>query len=118
MKESEIQKTIMEYLEVKEALGSLYGIRTGSGLIKTGKRYFKTGKRGCPDITLSYKVCGLGIFVGLEVKKEGGKQSESQIEAEKAILKSGGFYFIVKSITDVEKAFDLVHKAVVYTINN
>lgn len=95
MSENQIQKSIIDYLSYKK---NIYFFRAGSGAIKTEKgNFFKSGKAGCPDIVMSY----YGQFVGLEVKTQTGKQRDTQIEAEKQIKKSGGFYYIVRSIDDV-----------------
>jgi len=97
MKESEIQKSILEYLGYQK---KIYFFRAGSGAIRTEQGgYFKTGKKGCPDII----VCKSGKFIGLEVKTEKGRQSENQKQAEQEIIKAGGEYYIVKSIDDVQK---------------
>ncbi|PZM81953.1 VRR-NUC domain-containing protein [Candidatus Gracilibacteria bacterium] len=101
MKENIIQKSIINYLQLKENLGELYFFRSGAGAVRvTGQnrdRFFKTGKAGCPDIT----VVKDGRFIGLEVKTEKGKQSEAQKLAEEKILKAGGEYYIVRSVEDV-----------------
>lgn len=95
MRESEIQKSIIQYLSYRK---DTYYVRVGSGGIKTADgRYFKSGKKGCPDILICYK----GRFIGLEVKNEKGKQSEFQETAKKEIEKVGGKYYIVKDIDDV-----------------
>jgi len=102
--EREIQKTIIEYLTYLENLGKLYFFRAGSGAIKLDNgRYFKTGKPGLPDIIVLIK----GMFIGLEVKTSNGKQSKIQKEAEENIKKNNGYYFIVRSIEDVENILKL-----------
>lgn len=101
--ESEVQKTIMEYLSILEKQGHLWCFRAGSGAIKTEKgNYFKTGKSGCPDI-----VCCLpgGKFLGLEVKSStGGSQSEAQKEAGGRIKMLGGEYYVVRGLEDLLKS--------------
>ena len=97
MKENEIQKAILEYLNY---IGKIYFFRAGSGAIRTENgNYFKSGKVGCPDIVVCYK----GKFIGLEVKTEKGKQSDYQKVAEQEIKRAGGKYFMVRSINDVMK---------------
>ena len=103
MKESVIQKAIMQYLQILENQGKLYFFRAGSGAIPTGNGgYFKTGKVGCPDIV----VCLRGLFVGLEIKNEKGRQSPSQKIAQEAIETAGGRYYIVRSVDDVERILE------------
>jgi len=94
MKESEIQKSITDYLDWQK---DLYYFRSGSGQFKTDRGWFKTGRKGCPDITIC--IAGLALFV--EVKNEKGKLSPEQKEAQKQIQRSGGIYIVARSIDDV-----------------
>ncbi len=55
---------------------------------------------GGPDLVLIHR----GLYVGLEVKSETGRQSEAQKEFQRLLEASGGKYFIVRSIEDVENA--------------
>ena len=105
MKESIIQKGILDYLGLYSKTHPIYFFRAGSGAVKTQQgRYFKTGVPGLPDII----VCGsLGQFIGLEVKNEKGRQSQNQKQAEKDINAVGGEYHIVRSIADAKKIFPL-----------
>lgn len=75
------------------------------------KHYRKPGRfviKGTPDILVCLQVRGLGIFVGLEVKGPGGKQSDYQKLFQDRLQRKSGFYFIVKSIKDAEIALSLV----------
>ena len=99
--EKEIQKSILEFLEWQK---NIYFFRAGAGAVKTIRKngsmgFFKTGKKGLPDIVLVLN----GYFIGLEVKRPSGVQSEAQKEAQKDIESAGGKYFLVRSIDDVEK---------------
>lgn len=99
-KESDIQRTILEYLDV---IG-VFNTRVNSGMIATGfggkTRMVKGAKAGFPDILVLYK----GRFIGLEVKTQKGKQNDNQIIMEREIKKNGGEYYVVRSIVDVDKA--------------
>ena len=100
-KESEIQKSILDFLEWQK---EIYFFRAGSGLVKLENgRHFKSGKPGVPDIIVVYE----GRFIGLEVKTETGRQSEVQKEAEEQITDAGGEYYIVRSIDDVKDFLEL-----------
>lgn len=100
MKETQIQSQILKLLEKSN---EIYCFRAGSGCIQTAYGgYFKTGKKGLPDIICLYR----GLFIGLEVKTDIGRQSKEQKEAEEIIKKLGGFYFVVKSTKDVIKIFN------------
>jgi hypothetical protein len=97
MSENQIQKTILDYLGYQK---NIYFFRSSSGALRLENGAFlRTGKKGCPDII----VCKNGKFIGLEVKTDKGKQSDSQKQAEQEIIKSGGIYKIVKSLDDVIK---------------
>ena len=98
IKESDIQRSILDYLEILEKQGRCYCFRSGAGAMKLENgRYFKTGKKGCPDITCVAN----GKFIGLECKTPTGKLSEAQNEAKRAITKAGGIYNVVTSIDEV-----------------
>ena len=102
MKESVIQKGIMEYLTMVQRQYNLYWFRAGAGTIRiANKRYFKTGRPGVPDIV----VVKDGKFIGLEVKTKTGRQSDAQKLAEVEIKEAGGEYHLVRSISDVKKIF-------------
>lgn len=102
MKESLIQKWIINYLQLKENSWELYFFRSGAWAVRVNNpswkdRFFKTGKSGCPDIT----VCKNGKFIWIEVKTLKGKQTENQKQAEEQILKNWWDYHIVRSMLDV-----------------
>lgn len=79
-----------------------------------GEFYRRVGKYDCasepglPDIIVIYK----GYFVGLEVKTKTGRQRQTQLRAENNIKRAGGFYFVVRSLEDVKRAFEEVDKAI------
>jgi len=103
MRESVLQKGIMEYLGWREDALRLYWFRAGSGAMKLESgRYFKTGRPGVPDIVVIMK----GRFIGLEVKTPKGRQSEAQEKAQNQIQRAGGEYYIVRSISDVKEILE------------
>lgn len=64
---------------------------------------------GTPDILCCISIEGLGIFIGFEVKAEKGRQSQHQkVFQEKLEVRANGFYFVVRSIKEVEEALTLV----------
>lgn len=99
--EKEIQKTICTYLfDLKHYFG--WRQNTAPTVQKSGdgwqfRRMAAHTMKGTPDIILIKD----GIFIGLEVKRPGGKQSDDQKEFEKKCLKAGGQYHIVTSLDDV-----------------
>lgn len=99
MKESVIQKGILDYLTLYAKTNPIYFFRAGAGAVKTMQgRYFKTGRAGLPDIVVIKDK-----FIGLEVKTKTGRQSQNQKQAEKDIKAAGGEYYIVRSIADVKE---------------
>ncbi len=106
-KESTVQKGVIKALQYLENLGYLYFFRSGAGAVKIKgndkdkDRYFKTGKKGCPDITVCYR----GLFYGLEIKSPTGRQTDSQKKAQKAIERSGGKYYLIRDVLEVEELF-------------
>ena len=104
MKESIIQRAILDYLEWFSKQHRVYFFRSAAGMVKTEQgRMFKTGKPGVPDISAIYK----GIYWGLEVKNEKGRQSTTQKKAEEEILAAGGRYELVRSLDDIKRIFPM-----------
>jgi hypothetical protein len=99
LKESEVQKQILEYLQIK----NVFHYRNNSGGMVTqykGKQSFmRFGAVGSPDI-----VCVIdGIYTGIEVKGTGGKQSENQKAFQESLEQAGGRYILVSSLGDIIK---------------
>ena len=100
MKESVIQKGVLDYLVWAATRHKIYWFRAGVGTLRTASgRVFKTGKAGCPDIVCVFK----SRFIGLEIKTLKGRQSSRQKEAQAEIEAAGGEYYIIRSIADVKK---------------
>jgi hypothetical protein len=107
--EKEIQTECLNHLISLELQGKCYHFRSGAGAVATirpngSKGFFKTGKAGVPDITLLYK----GQFIGLEIKKEGGKQSPAQLETESKIQQQGGWYFVITSLDQLKETLKMI----------
>lgn len=98
--ETNIQSSICEYLQIKRYMFW----RSNTGAIFSGKDHAyrampKFSRNGVPDIILIKN----GKFIGLEVKRPKGIQSENQKIFEFDCKKAGGEYHIVCSIDDVIK---------------
>ena len=94
MKETEIQKAILDYLRLK---GRFFW-RNNSGAFKTESGgFYRVGTAGAPDII----GCVDGKFVGLEVKTEKGKLSVDQQAFARGLRTAGGAFHLVRSIDDV-----------------
>ena len=102
MKESEIQSSIIDYLQLLENQGKLFIQRVNNTPIydPIGRKFrslAKGTKRGFPDI-LVFKD---GKCIGLEVKTNVGKQSKEQREMEKLMKEHGAAYYVVRSLDEV-----------------
>lgn len=104
--EKVIQRAVLDYLQT---IPGIFFFRAAVGAVTTSTgRFFKTGKKGLPDI-----VCCIprktdngrmvGVFVGLEIKTEKGRQSPVQKMVEKQICEAGGHYYIIRSLKDVKE---------------
>lgn len=92
-----IQNSICDYLSLKHYF---FWRQNTAPLFRDG-RFFSMPKyslTGIPDIILIKD----GKFIGLEVKKPKGKQSDNQKIFEERCKKAGGEYYIVTDLKDVE----------------
>lgn len=64
--------------------------------------------KGLPDAHVDVVVDGLPISVWVEFKNEKGRLSPNQKAVMDTIRTYGGFYFIVRSIDDMERALSEV----------
>lgn len=97
--EKDIQKAILQYLKAKR----IFHYRQNSGAFKTENGFMRTASvNGLPDIVAIKE----GIYIGLEVKTQNGRQSDAQRGIQDEITKAGGFYFVVRSVEDVQMIFE------------
>lgn len=100
MKETDIQRTVCDYLARKRHFfwrsnnapafqKDQYGMRF--------RRMPKYAMNGTPDII----VIKDGFFIGLEIKMPKGKQSQFQIDFEKGCKEAGGEYYVIRKLEDV-----------------
>ena len=114
--EREIQNSILYFLNYQSGVFAFQVNTTGTYDARLGY-YRKPGRYvlpGTPDILACVRVnqC-VPIFVGFECKTDKGRQSAHQKGFELRLKqKSDGFYFIVRSIKDVEEALKLVREKV------
>jgi hypothetical protein len=97
--EKQIQLAICDYLAYKRDV--MFWRQNTNPIYDHGKFYAmpKYSKNGVPDIIVIKKG---GWFVGLEVKRPGGKQSASQTAFQIECEKMGAEYHVVTSIDDVK----------------
>ena len=94
--EHEIQEQILMWLKLKR----IFHYRQNSGGLKKGSHFVKFGVPGAPDIVAIIK----GQYVGIEVKRVNGLQSQQQYFFQKELEKAGGKYILARSLADVESA--------------
>jgi hypothetical protein len=94
MKESEVQKQILDYLALKH----VFHYRNNSRAFKRDDGHFyRFGATGSPDI-----ICVInGQYVGIEVKAPKGKHSEHQKEFQRQLEEAGGKYMLAYALDDV-----------------
>ena len=106
LKESEanIQKAILDWGKVNKIPMRRMNV-IGTPYVRNGITYFRKAPNvGMADIHCEYFVAGLPISVWLEFKTKAGKLSPSQVKFRDGVNRYGGFYFVVRSIDDVEDA--------------
>ena len=98
MREVGVQYAICDYLALKNYFfWRVNNIPVFDSQRGGFRRLPKYGKAGIPDIIV---IVG-GIFIGLEVKNERGKQSSAQLQFQLDCTKAGGRYYVVRSLQDV-----------------
>ncbi len=96
--ETAVQKSICDYLAIRKH----FFWRSNNIPVFAQGRFRampKYSMNGVPDIILVKD----GKFVGIEVKRKGGKQSDSQIRFQKQLELNGGKYILAESIDDIIK---------------
>jgi hypothetical protein len=67
------------------------------------------GLTGCPDLILSVN----GMFLALEVKREGKEPTDAQVRQGELIRRAGGMWVVVRSLDDaIEAIGEAVKKGV------
>ena len=111
LKESEanIQKAILDWGKVMRIPMRRMNV-IGTPYQKNGLTYFrKAPNAGMADIHCELMVAGIPISVWLECKARGGKLSETQINFRDGVTSYGGFYYVVRSIEDVQRSFNIIY---------
>lgn len=108
--EKDVEPGIIDFLNYQ--LGCFaFKVQTKATYDTRNRHYLKLPKHvlpGTPDIICCY----YGLFIGMEVKAEKGRQSPDQIKfQEKMEQKGKGFYFIVRSIGQAQEALSIVRQS-------
>ena len=102
--EAQIQKAILQWGGYKRILMHRINV-IGTPLHKAGKTIYRpSSNRGMADIHATVLVGGIPVSVWLEVKTAKGRLSENQKIFRDTVNATGGFYYVVRSIDDVETA--------------
>jgi len=109
--ESQIETAICHYLQVKgyffyksPAAGYFKGTfaenyRGQKVMVGSFRKHLNPYvRRGVPDLIIVHH----GKFIGLEVKSETGRVSEYQKQFQSEVIKAGGNYFVVRSVSEVQ----------------
>ena len=100
--EAQIQKAILQWGGYKRILMHRINV-IGTPLHKAGKTIYRPStNRGMADIHATVLVGNIPVSVWLEVKTKKGRISDNQKAFNEVIAAAGGFYYVVRSIDDVE----------------
>lgn len=114
-KETDIQKAVIAYLKMKGYLA----LRLNNIPVPLPSGGFRpVAMRGLPDCHVDIPIAGIPISVWVEFKTKTGVLSEHQKEFQARIHEGGGFYFVVRSIEDMESAIHQVYDEVHRRISN
>lgn len=108
IKESEVQRQILIYLEYSKNLVPIFW-RQNAGAIKTENRYIKLGKAGVSDII---GILWDGRFLAIEVKTPQRRKNVSPAQEEflNGVNKAGGVGFVATDINDVKDKLNELKK--------
>jgi hypothetical protein len=98
IKEQQIQKACLEYLNYK---GHFVWKQNNTGILKPDGKYIPSGLKGVSDILGISKD---GKFLAIEIKSEKGILSNYQEIFLKEIKNRGGIALVARSIKDLELA--------------
>lgn len=96
--EKEIQRAILDYLEIKGHFAHPYKAGAFAGEHKGKKRFIRTAAKGTPDIIGCAKG---GDYFAIEVKRKGESATLEQLNFIHEIHKRGGVGFVAYSVDDV-----------------
>lgn len=110
--EKEIQDSILQWLAIvkifhyRQNTGAFRKdyTRKSDGVKKTS--FIRFGTPGASDIVCVVK----GFYIAIEVKDHKGKQDPDQVEFQKALERSGGYYILARSLEDVINFFKVFYQ--------
>jgi len=116
--EAQIQKAILQWGGYKRILMHRINV-IGTPLHKAGKTIYRPStNKGMADIHATVLVGDIPVSVWLEVKTAKGRVSENQKIFSDTVTAAGGFYYVVRSIDDVETALRDVTQRTIQNIKH
>jgi len=108
--EAQIQKAILQWGGYKRILMHRINV-IGTPLHKAGKTIYRPStNKGMADIHATIVVGNIPVSVWFEVKTKKGKLSPNQKAFQESVEAAGGFYYVVRSIENVEFALAVVRQ--------
>ena len=98
LSESAVQGQILDWLARK----GIFHYRQNTGGANLKGFYVRFGKKGAPDIVAIYR----GMYVGIEVKKAGEKQTDDQHKYMQNVRNAGGVYILAYQVEDVTQVLE------------
>ena len=100
--EAQIQKSIMLFGAYRRILMHRINV-IGTPLHKAGKTIYRPStNKGMADIHATVMVGKIPVSVWLEVKTKKGRISDNQKAFNEVVAAAGGYYYVVRSIDDVQ----------------
>jgi hypothetical protein len=99
MKESGIQRQILDYLNLRK----VWHRRMNSGATRMNGRVVYYGAKGLPDI---FARTHAGSIIWIEVKADKGKQNDDQKTWQEDAERFGDVYILARSLDDVRALFE------------
>lgn len=115
MKESDLKRTVSEYLEIGTNQGKWYADRLNSGsvLVKRGNKTYRIElcREGTADFMVLYSgkpdnlefANSSPCVIFLELKGEKGKTSPAQNAFKILVEEQGASYFVIRSVEELEQ---------------
>ena len=108
--EAQIQKAILQWGGYKRILMHRINV-IGTPLHKDGLTVYRPStNKGMADIHATIVVGNIPVSVWFEVKTKKGRLSANQKAFQESVTAAGGFYYVVRSIEDVEFALAVVRQ--------
>jgi hypothetical protein len=96
LSEAQIQKAVFAHLKQRGALA--WHVPNGPDARR------KSGYlEGCPDVHVLHK----GRFYAIELKADGGRATEAQLEVMSRINRAGGFSYVAEGLDEAIRGLDL-----------